>query len=492
MSNLESEKLMRVMLSRARSRNSRPRPGSPFFARQNTIVDEEGDAFSQLQAPDGSADSALFYSKLRRRFLYRLALALHSYGSSASRTEFLIERVAERLDIKVEISVFPALILLSFTNEDDETRNDLHLLTVESDLDAGKLGRVDELANSLGKHDNELLAAYWKLRVIAMSRSRFEQWWWRVFSYALSACTAALLFFSGSLSDAFISSMLGLVVGILDTLSKKSHILGNLIEFAAALLVAFMARIFTFHLPWLKLCLSNIVLSSLVQLLPGMALTLGVSDMVAKSHVMGTSCMIRALFSALQLGFGLSIGDRLVWWVHERPSKAQNCEPSSIPIWLNMLWFVGYTVSSSILLNARLKQWPGMALASGVGYIVSTITARKLGSNGSSVIAALSVGVTGTSYCYFTGELPLVINLAGILLLVPGGLGVLGVTAMLQDDVLSGMGFVFKMLVVGLSITIGLLLAKLVFPPVLLGHGRRSAKGKSTLAAEFEEEDMAI
>eukprot|EP00250_Pteridium_aquilinum_P003495 c13814_g1_i2 orf=885-1289(+) len=134
-----------------------------------------------------------------------------------------------------------------------------------------------------------------------------------------------------------------------------------------------------------------------------------------------------------------------------------------------------------------------MALASGVGYIVSELTGQKLGSNGSSVVAALSVGVTGTCYSYFTGDLPLVMNLSGILLLVPGGLGVQGITAMLQDDVLSGMGFVFKMLVVGLSITIGLLMAKVVLPSGLFGHGRRrTTKDKSTLAAEFEEEDMAI
>lgn len=83
-------------------------------------------------------------------------------------------------------------------------------------------------------------------------------------------------------------------------------------------------------------------------------------------------------------------------------------------------------------------------------------------------------------------------NLSGILLLVPGGLGVQGITAMLQDDVLSGMGFVFKMVVVGLSITIGLLMAKVVLPAGLFGRGKRTSKDKSTLAAEFEEEDMAI
>lgn len=51
---------------------------------------------------------------LRRRFLIRLAMALHSYGSSAARTEYLIDRAADKLEVKANISVFPSLILLSF------------------------------------------------------------------------------------------------------------------------------------------------------------------------------------------------------------------------------------------------------------------------------------------------------------------------------------------------------------------------------------------
>jgi hypothetical protein len=51
---------------------------------------------------------------LRRRFLIRLAMALHSYGSSAARTEYLIDKAADKLDIDASISVFPSLILISF------------------------------------------------------------------------------------------------------------------------------------------------------------------------------------------------------------------------------------------------------------------------------------------------------------------------------------------------------------------------------------------
>lgn len=206
-----------------------------------------------------------------------------------------------------------------------------------------------------------------------------------------------------------------------------------------------------------------------------------------------------ALFSALQLGFGIAVGENLVFW--EPQPATMDCELPDLSIWWSPLWFAGFSVASNVLLNARLDQWSGMIVTSGVGFIVSTIAGFRLGGSASSVVAAFAVGVTGTAYSYWRGDLPLVMVLSGILLLVPGGIGVQGVAAMLQDDVLSGMGFVFDMMVVGLSITIGLLLAKLALPAALFGTGKTLANNKNTLAADMlndadsssdEEEDMAI
>jgi uncharacterized membrane protein YjjB (DUF3815 family) len=156
------------------------------------------------------------------------------------------------------------------------------------------------------------------------------------------------------------------------------------------------------------------------------------------------------------------------------------------PVFYNR--FAGFTFSSNVLLNARLEQWPGMVLSSFVGYVVSQVFSSHIDQGTGDCIAAFAVGLTGTAYSNVTGDLPLVMVLSGILLLVPGGIGVQGVEAMLKDDVLSGMGFVFNMLVVGLSITIGLLMSKLVLPSGLFGAGRLSWYNKFNLATQLAED----
>lgn len=359
------------------------------------------------------------------------------------------------------------------------------MLTVDSDMDVDKLGRADELANRVGSEGSPLLLAYWRLKAIASSPPEFGHWW-RLFAFALSASMSALLFFDGSLWDGLFSFLLGLIVGLLDIIASKSSLFASVLEFTSALVVSFLARALQVHLAEYHFCYFAMALSSLVQLLPGMSLTLGVSEMVAKSHVTGTSRIMYALFSALQLGFGLAMGENLVWWAPKPVSAV--CVPPNLSIWVNLIWFCGYTFASNVLLNARLDQWPGMAMASFVGYIVSEFTGIKLASSASSVISAFAVGITGTTYSHFTGDLPLVMVLSGILLLVPGGIGVQGVTAMLGDDVLSGMGFVFDMVIVALSITIGLLIAKIALPSALFGTSRSNSNSKNTLPGQLEDD----
>jgi uncharacterized membrane protein YjjP (DUF1212 family) len=50
-----------------------------------------------------------------------------------------------------------------------------------------------------------------------------------------------------------------------------------------------LCSIFSLYLPGMNLCFFSMVLAALVQLLPGLSLTLGVSEMQAKAHVTGTS-----------------------------------------------------------------------------------------------------------------------------------------------------------------------------------------------------------
>lgn len=103
------EKLLRVAGNRdVVDGNHHAMGGSSRGAKKRSYT--EAEIISKLKAKP----PRLISPGLRRRFLIRLAMALHSYGSSAARTEYLIDKAADTLDVKASISVFPSLILLSF------------------------------------------------------------------------------------------------------------------------------------------------------------------------------------------------------------------------------------------------------------------------------------------------------------------------------------------------------------------------------------------
>jgi hypothetical protein len=71
----------------------------------------------------------------------------------------------------------------------------------------------------------------------------------------------------------------------------------------------------------------------------GQNLTIGVSEVVEGSVLTGSARITKALVSSLQLGFGLAIGENLVWWAPKlEPNSCSNpnIPPSNIIIWSSL------------------------------------------------------------------------------------------------------------------------------------------------------------
>ncbi|KAH9552829.1 hypothetical protein CY35_09G087400 [Sphagnum magellanicum] len=402
--------------------------------------------------------------KLCHKFLRNLTVALLSYGASAPRTEYLLEKAAECLNVKINISVFSSTTILIFPKTSDPVKDELHMLKVDSEVNLDKLQRVDELANSVGLTNTPLMMAHRQLKSIVKGPSQFGAWYWQLFSYALSSPTAAILFFSGNYWDAVLSLILGLGVGILALVPPISPVFGNMLEFISALFVSFLARVFSHHLPNLEVCFFAMAMSGLVWLLPGQNLTFGVSEVVEGSVLTGSARITKALVSSLQLGFGLAIGE-------------------------NLVWLLGFAVAANIFLRARVGQWFGMTLVAAIGYAVSEIAESKFGTETATVLSALAIGLSGTLCSFVSRDIPLSMIFAGLQVLLPGGIGVQGVEKFLEKDTVSGIGFVVNMVIICLSITVGLLLSKVVLYDGLFGASKVFHIKQMARKSEFFEEE---
>jgi uncharacterized membrane protein YjjB (DUF3815 family) len=93
-----------------------------------------------------------------------------------------------------------------------------------------------------------------------------------------------------------------------------------------------------------------------------------------------------------------------------------------------------------------------MTLVTAVGFTVSYFMTS--GPQVTPAVAAFAVGIAGQAYGRLTGKLSYVPLLSGVLLLVPGSVGVRGVLAIIGSDPGQGFQFALRMVNISVSITV--------------------------------------
>jgi uncharacterized membrane protein YjjP (DUF1212 family) len=83
------------------------------------------------------------------------------------------------------------------------------------------------------------------------------------------------------LLDFVASAVLGCVVGLISLGAEKSPTLSKLFEPLAALVSSFGARVLQYMFP--SACYFNIVLSAVIWLLPGLSITIAVTELSTRS-----------------------------------------------------------------------------------------------------------------------------------------------------------------------------------------------------------------
>ena len=79
-------------------------------------------------------------------------------------------------------------------------------------------------------------------------------------------------------------------------------------------------------------------------------------------------------------------------------------------------------------------------------------------------VGAFAVGILGSAVARWADKPAALIEVPGILVLVPGSIGFRSITAMLENQVVSGLETAFRVLLIAMSLVAGLLMANLVLP----------------------------
>jgi uncharacterized membrane protein YjjP (DUF1212 family) len=389
-------------------------------------------------------------------FVLALGRALHRYGTPAHRLEEGLLRVTEKLAIEAEVFTTPTAIIMSFGQPAElKTR----MMRVEGgELDMGKLAQVDALADDVIEHEITPEEGMRRLEAIIAGAPRFD----RALSTFVHGVTASALavFFGGSLHDVALAGGIGLTLGLLAQYLKRSTDQARVLELLGAAFAAFAADVLS---TWsTQVSPSIVTLAALVVFLPGLSLTVAMTELATRNLIAGTARLMSAVIVLLELVIGVALGERIA---HELVAVQHVVAPIPLPEWANWVALAASSLGVAIVVQAHVKAFGWIVAGCVVAYIGTRLGTAWLDSQLGVVVGAFALGVLSNLYARFLNRPAQVVSVPAMLLLVPGGMGLRGMSSLLDRDTLTGVDTLFAMFIVATAIVAGLLIASAVVSP---------------------------
>ncbi len=392
------------------------------------------------------------------RFVLQLGRVLHRYGTPAHRLEEALRVCCDRLGIVAEVFTTPTAIIMSF-GDPIELRT--RMLRVESgELDMSKLARVDALADEVAAKRITATEGVAKLEAIVASPRQFNHG----ISTLMHGVTAGALavFFGGGLPDVALAAAIGCSLGLLAQYAQRSTDQARVFELVGSAFAAFVAGVVSAW--WPAVSPAIVTVAALIILLPGMSLTVAMTELATRNLIAGTARLMSAVIVLLELVVGVALGERLA----SALVVVHRAAPVALPEYAQWIALVAASLGIAIVVQAQLRAFGWILAACVVGYVGSRAGTSWLGGSQAQLgvlVGAFALGVTSNAYARWLDRPAQVVQVPAVLLLVPGSMGFRGMTSLLDKDTLSGVETVFAMFVVALAIVAGLLVANAVVSP---------------------------
>jgi len=278
------------------------------------------------------------------------------------------------------------------------------------------------------------------------------------FIAAASVCGSVAVLFGGGILDIVIAFLLGFAICALAWVAAKCKwenggwvepLSGFLVSLASLALAQFLTidhRITT--------------LAALIIPIPGLSLTIAFTELAVGHLSAGSARLAGASIKLLTLVFGVAIAWQLV------PSLVE-IRPVVMPIpsWSVWLAVLIAPMAFGVLFRAPMLLWPAIIATCVAGFIANRIGERIVGPELGAFVGALVVGVCSNLYARLFNRPAMALLTPGILVLVPGSIGYRSATAMLESNTIEGIELAFAMVMVGISLVGGIVMANVVLSP---------------------------
>jgi uncharacterized membrane protein YjjP (DUF1212 family) len=388
------------------------------------------------------------------QLLLELAAQLHRFGTPSHRLESTMASLGTMLGLDVALFVVPTMIEVAVGRGPDQRSLMLRVEPGAPDLARleALLGVIERLrTRAIGPAD-----ALADVRAIATRPERRRPF---VVPAALAGTgAAAAVITGGGLPEVVASAVVCALAGVVVRLVGSHPTRAPLADFLAGGFVAFSAAAAAL---WFgPLASKVVVLASLIAFLPGLQLATSMNELAMRHLVSGTARFMGALMAFVAIGFGAALGDRAARLL----GPSSSVVPDTLPGWTVAPAIALAAVSLGVLYRARTRDLGWVLLGTTLGFVGASIGERMLGPALGVCVGAAVVGLAGNLLARRLPKPSALVILPGITLLVPGSVGFRGLSALMQNDVLSGIGIATTAITIAGSLVAGLLFANALLP----------------------------
>ncbi len=393
----------------------------------------------------------------RARFLIELARALGTYGTSANRIEDVIAYCADAFGYNAQTFTTPTSVFVSLEDEQGELHTYLARV-YPGEADMTKMMALDRVFNRVLDGTLSTSEAIGEIKRIVSMTPRYPVWMIVLCFGIIGACAGNFL--GGAQKEMLASGIVGLVIGLLVQFTGRRREFSRLMEFLSGLCAAVIAGVLA--IPFGGYLTTVPIIAGIIILLPGLTLTIAMVELAMKHVVSGTARLAGAIMVLLVIGFGIVLGqavtDRFI-------GSSEMVIPPDLPWFVDFATIIVASSCMAILFQAHLRHAWVMIVAGLISFYSARYGSMYFGPQVGVLGAAICVGVASNLYARIFDRPALMMMLPGLIILVPGSLGLRSLQMFMADATIDAVQSSFTVLVVGVALVVGLLLANVILPP---------------------------
>ncbi|WP_193047441.1 threonine/serine exporter family protein [Mycolicibacterium baixiangningiae] len=283
--------------------------------------------------------------------------------------------------------------------------------------------------------------------------------WIGVIGYALQSAGLSLVLQPAPLT-LLLAVIFGAVVGVLCEVARHSDALSQLLPTVCAFVVSLAAFTAVEHLHLGDASLRALA-PPLAAFLPGAAITLAVIELSTRQMVSGASRLVAGFMRIAQLAFGVLIAAQVAGLSDDHLITTS---VNRIGPWAPWVGLLVYALGALLFFGPPSRFLPWMLLMLVTAYAGQLVGNAVLGGYASGFVGGLALTLAAFAISKRPGT-PAAVSLIlpGFWLLVPGSLGLMGVTEMMESDSTALFtATLISMISIALGVQSGLLVWRLV------------------------------